>query len=181
MVAGASAPAFLLALLGILLFYNRLHWLPATGDTSYTDAPTGPTGLLVDRHPRARPASHVVGRRRHLILPALCVAIWAPRCPSGGCFALSLVTNLGSDYVRTARAKGLDRAGRAVAARPAQLVDAALSMTGLQVGSDVRRRGGDRDRSSPGRASGCTPTRAFPPRTSRPSRASPSCWGSPTW
>ena len=51
-----------------------------------------------------------------------------------------------SDFVRTARAKGLTERIGAVPPRPAQLaVSAALSMTGLQVGPDVRRGGGDRD------------------------------------
>src|SRR3984957_9220074 len=45
MLSGASAPSFLLALLGILLFYNRLHWLPATGDTSYNNPPNRPTAM----------------------------------------------------------------------------------------------------------------------------------------
>ena len=46
MLAGASAPAFLLALLGILWLSGGLHWLPATGDTGYTNPPTGPTGMI---------------------------------------------------------------------------------------------------------------------------------------
>ena len=43
----ASAPVFLLALLGILIFSGDLHWLPGTGDTGYTNAPTGPTGIII--------------------------------------------------------------------------------------------------------------------------------------
>ncbi|HZP31359.1 MAG TPA: ABC transporter permease, partial [Acidimicrobiia bacterium] len=46
MVGGASAPVFLLALLGLVLFYRNLGWLPATGRTSIASAPTGPTGFL---------------------------------------------------------------------------------------------------------------------------------------
>src|SRR3954466_4681175 len=37
LVGLASMPVFLLALLGILLFYRRLGWLPATGRTAFTD------------------------------------------------------------------------------------------------------------------------------------------------
>ena len=34
LMAGASTPAFLLAIAGILLFYSKLGWLPATGRLS---------------------------------------------------------------------------------------------------------------------------------------------------
>ena len=33
LVAGGSIPAFLAAILGIVLFYNHLHWVPAPGRT----------------------------------------------------------------------------------------------------------------------------------------------------
>ena len=46
MIAGASAPVFLLGIGGILIFFSHLGWLPASGETSYQNAPTGPTGLL---------------------------------------------------------------------------------------------------------------------------------------
>jgi peptide/nickel transport system permease protein len=133
MVSGASAPAFLLALLGILLFYNRLHWLPATGDTSYTDAPTGPTGILViDTLLHGQPAMWW-DAVRHLILPGVCVAL-GPSVSIGRVLRTSLVTNLRSDFVRTARAKGLTE--RVVLWKHAlrNSVNAALAMTGLQAG-----------------------------------------------
>lgn len=129
----ASAPPFLLALLGILLFYRRLGWLPATGRSSYANAPTGPTGLLtVDAlvHFRLDVWWDAV---THLVLPAFCVAV-APACSIGRVLRSSLVTTLRTDYVRTARAKGL--AERTVLLRHAlrNSIGAALSMTGLQVG-----------------------------------------------
>jgi peptide/nickel transport system permease protein len=133
MLSGASAPAFLLALLGILLFFNRLHWLPATGDTSYNNAPTGPTGILVVDtlvHGQITMFGNAV---RHLILPGICVAL-GPAVSIGRVLRTSLVTNLRSDFVRTARAKGLTE--RVVLFRHAlrNSVNAALSMTGLQAG-----------------------------------------------
>ena len=133
MISGASAPAFLLALLGILLFFNRLHWLPATGDTSYNNAPTGPTGILVVDtllHGQIVMFGNAI---RHLILPGLCVAL-GPAVSIGRVLRTSLVTNLRSDFVRTARAKGLTE--RVVLFRHAlrNSVNAALSMTGLQAG-----------------------------------------------
>ena len=133
MLSGASAPSFLLALLGILLFFNRLHWLPATGDTSYNNAPTGPTGILVIDtlvHGQLAMFGNAI---RHLILPGVCVAV-GPAVSIGRVLRTSLVSNLRSDFVRTARAKGLT--DRVVLFRHAlrNSVNAALSMTGLQAG-----------------------------------------------
>ena len=102
----ASAPPFLLALLGILLFYRQLGWLPATGRTSLHNVPTGPTKLLVvDGLVHGR-FDVVVDALEHLLLPAFCVAI-APAVSIGRVLRSSLVGTLKADYVRTARAKGL--------------------------------------------------------------------------
>ncbi|HEX6393754.1 MAG TPA: ABC transporter permease [Acidimicrobiales bacterium] len=133
LVSGASAPSFLLALLGILLFFNRLHWLPATGDTGYNDAPTSPTGiLLVDTLVHGQ-VGMFWDAFRHLILPGVCVAL-GPAVSIGRVLRTGLVTNLRSNFVRTARAKGLTE--RAVLFRHAlrNSLGAALSMTGLQAG-----------------------------------------------
>ena len=133
MVAGSSAPVFLLALLGLLLFYRRLGWLPATGRTKFLEPPTGPTKLLtVDSlvHGRFDVFTDAV---RHLLLPAFCIAI-GPAVAIGRVLRSSIVNSLRSDYVRTARAKGLSE--RTVLFRHTlrNSAGAALSMTGLQVG-----------------------------------------------
>jgi peptide/nickel transport system permease protein len=133
MVAGASTPTFLLALLGLLLFYHRLHWLPATGRTSYNNAPTGPTGMLtIDGLLHGRP-SVTIDAVKHLILPGLCVALLAA-VSVGRVLRSSIIDSLRSDYVRTARAKGLPE--RRVLRRHAlrNSAGAALSMGGLQIG-----------------------------------------------
>ncbi len=133
LVAGASAPAFLLALLGILFFFNRLHWLPATSDTSYTNAPTGPTGIPVIDTVIHGQWAMAGDAWRHLLLPGVCIAL-GPAVSIGRALRGSLVTNMRSDFVRTARAKGLTE--RAVLFRHAlrNSLGAALSMTGLQAG-----------------------------------------------
>jgi peptide/nickel transport system permease protein len=133
MVGGASAPVFLLALLGLVVFYRNLGWLPATGRTSLADAPTGPTGFLtIDGLLHARP-DVTWDAFQHVLMPAFCVAI-GPAVSIGRVLRGSLVGNLKSDYVRTARAKGLRE--RTVLLRHAlrNSVGPALSMTGLQVG-----------------------------------------------
>jgi peptide/nickel transport system permease protein len=133
LLALASAPAFLLALLLILWISGHLHWLPATGDTGYTNAPTGPTGMIViDGLLHGQPAVAWDGVR-HLILPAFVVAL-GPAVSIGRVLRGSLEATMASDFVRTARAKGLKE--RTVVVRHAlrNSTSAALSMTGLQVG-----------------------------------------------
>jgi peptide/nickel transport system permease protein len=133
MMAGASAPSFLLALLGLLLFYHRLHWLPATGRTSYDNAPTGPTGLLtIDGLLHGRP-SVTIDAIKHLILPGLCVAL-VPAVSVGRVLRSSMLNSLRSDYVRTARAKGLNERRVLLRHTLRNSAGAALSMGGLQVG-----------------------------------------------
>lgn len=133
MVSGASAPSFLLALLGILLFFNRLHWLPATGDTNYTNAPTGPTGILVIDTVWHGQWSMVGDAWSHLVLPGVCVAL-GPAVSIGRVLRTGLVTNLRSDYVRTARSKGLTDRVVLFKHTLRNSVGAALAMTGLQAG-----------------------------------------------
>jgi len=133
LMAGASTPAFLLALAGILLFYSKLGWLPATGRTSYASPPAGPTGLLtLDGLLHGEPAV-TADALRHLVMPALAIAV-VPAVSIGRVLRSSLLAGLQSEYVRTARAKGLSE--RTVVFRHVlrNCLSAALSMTGLQVG-----------------------------------------------
>ena len=133
LMAGASTPAFLLAIAGILLFYSKLGWLPATGRTSYANPPAGPTGLLtVDGLLHGQPAV-ALDALRHLVLPAAAIAV-VPAVAIGRVLRSSLLGGMQSEYVRTARAKGLSE--RTVVFRHVlrNCLSAALAMTGLQVG-----------------------------------------------
>jgi peptide/nickel transport system permease protein len=133
LMAGASTPAFLLAIAGILLFYSKLGWLPATGRTSYANPPTGPTGLLtVDGLLHGDPGL-TLDALRHLVMPALAIAV-VPAVSIGRILRSSMVAGMNSDYVRTARSKGISE--RAVVLRHVirNCLTAALAMTGLQVG-----------------------------------------------
>ena len=95
---GVSIPAFWFAILLILLFAVRLSWLPASGM-----ATPGVPFSLADR-------------LSHLVLPALVLA--TATLPNLVRFMRSaLIEEIGQDYVRTARAKGLP--GRQVLARHA--------------------------------------------------------------
>jgi len=130
---GASAPMFLLGILGLIVFYQHLGWVPANGRTAIANPPTGPTGLLtVDGLITGR-FDVVADALHHLILPALVLAL-GPAVAIGRVLRSSLLTDMDSDYVRTARAKGLPES-RIVAGHVLRnCVGAALSMTGLQIG-----------------------------------------------
>jgi peptide/nickel transport system permease protein len=133
LVVGASTPAFLLAIGAILLFYQRWGVLPATGRTDVLDAPTGPTGLLVVDSLLAGRPDVTVDALRHILLPALAIAV-GPAVSIGRVLRSSLLGNQGSDYVGTARAKGLTE-GRVLRKHLLRnSVGPALSMTGLQIG-----------------------------------------------
>lgn len=134
LVASASVPAFLLALLLLIVFYAQLRWFPGSGRISAElEAPTGPTGLLTVDGLLAGRLDVVRDALAHLALPALCLAL-GPAVALGRTLRSSLQTVLGSDHIRTARAKGLTERGVLLrhAVRPA--LNAPLTMTGLQVG-----------------------------------------------
>ncbi|HYZ57562.1 MAG TPA: ABC transporter permease [Streptosporangiaceae bacterium] len=133
LIGGASAPAFLLAIVGILIFYSKLGWLPATGRTSIANAPAGPTGFLtIDGLLHGEP-SVTLDALRHLLMPALAIAA-VPAVSIGRVLRSSLIGQMGSDYVRTARAKGLTERKVVLGHVLRNSINAALSMTGLQVG-----------------------------------------------
>ncbi|MGF7237499.1 MAG: ABC transporter permease [Frankia sp.] len=133
MLVGASVPSFLLAIGGIILFYKHLNWLPATGRSSASNAPNGPTGLLtIDGFLHGRPGVSW-DAFRHLILPAMAIAL-GPAVSIGRVLRSSILTVRRADHVRTAHAKGLPE--HEVLARHVlrNSLGPALSMTGLQVG-----------------------------------------------
>ncbi len=102
----ASAPAFVLGIVFVLVFYSRLHWLPAGGQTGYFNAPNGPTGLLIIDgllHGRFAVTWDAIV---HLILPALSLAL-LPAVAVGRVLRGALLTQMRSDHLRSARARGL--------------------------------------------------------------------------
>ncbi|MEA9983953.1 ABC transporter permease [Subtercola sp. RTI3] len=126
----ATAPPFLLALGGIVLFYAQLGILPANGRGP---GETGPTGfLLIDTLVAGDPAGFA-SAAQHLLLPAVVLAI-APAIAIGRIMRSSLENTLGADYVRTAESKGLTpfRVLRRHVVRNS--IGPGLSMAGLQLG-----------------------------------------------
>jgi peptide/nickel transport system permease protein len=107
-LVGVSMPIFWLGLVALLIFYAWLGWAPAPGRLGATVTPpplvTGfllVDALLAGRAPAALDALH------HLVLPAVVLSTYnlgvLARLMRG-----STLDVLGEDYVRTARAKGLD-------------------------------------------------------------------------
>lgn len=133
LLAAASVPTFLVGIVGILFFYQRLGWLPASGRTALLDAPTGPTGLLtVDGLLHGRP-DVTWDAIRHLLMPATALAL-GPSVAIGRVLRSGLLGEMHSDYARTARAKGLTERRILVGHVLRNAAGAAVSMTGLQLG-----------------------------------------------
>ncbi len=133
MMLGASVPAFLLAFAFILIFSRHFGWLPGTGRSSLGDMPSGPTRLLtVDALLHGR-VDAFLNALRHLILPSATIGL-ASAVAIGRVLRSSLRASFDSDYVRTARAKGL--AERLVVRRHAlrNASGPAMTMAGLQLG-----------------------------------------------
>ena len=132
MVSGASVPVFLACLLGMLLFYRLLPILPITGQTSFIDAPTGPTHfLLIDSLLAGRPELFF-DDLYHLVLPAFCLAL-TPAAAVGRVLRSSLEATLRADHTRTARAKGLSEQRILVMHALRNSVGPVFAMMGLQL------------------------------------------------
>jgi ABC-type dipeptide/oligopeptide/nickel transport system permease component len=83
---GVAIPGFWLGLMLLLLFAVRLHWLPPSGYTPLSEDP--------------------VESLKHLILPAITLGTGLA-APLARFVRSGMLDVLGTDYIRTARAKGL--------------------------------------------------------------------------
>jgi peptide/nickel transport system permease protein len=127
----ATAPPFLLALVGIIVFFGRLGWIPNRGVGDFEDpGPFGMQGLDTLLHGQTDAFADAV---HHLILPATVLAI-APAVAIGRVLRSSLQGVLDVDYVRTARAKGLGEPQVVGHHVFRNAIGPALSMAGLQLG-----------------------------------------------
>jgi peptide/nickel transport system permease protein len=104
---GISSPVFWLALISLLLFYDRLRWLPGLGRLDATiPAPPMVTGLFTVDSLLAGQWHTFANAAGHLILPSLVLGSY-----SMGLIAritrAAMLEALNQDYIRTARSKGL--------------------------------------------------------------------------
>lgn len=91
---GFSAPEFWLALLLMNLFCITLGWLPVSGIASLDFESFSAAGKLLDV-------------ARHLVLPVF-ISAFASLAIISRYMRTSMIGIMGEDYIRTARAKGLD-------------------------------------------------------------------------
>ncbi|WP_245547079.1 ABC transporter permease [Nocardia brevicatena] len=140
LIGGSSMPIFLAALLAILLFYKYFGVLPARGRSSFSDAPDGLTGsLLIDSLLAGRP-SVFLDAVEHLILPMVCLSL-VPAVAIGRSLRSSLLHTLRSDFIRTARVKGMTELHVVGKHALRNSVNSTLSIAGMQVaamfGADI--------------------------------------------
>ena len=105
---GSSLPVFWLGMMGLLLFYVRLHWVSGPGrlDPAYEDMVDVRTGsLLIDA---ALAGEWEVFRNAlsHILLPALILGYYSVAYLSRMTRAFML-DQLGQEYIATARVKGV--------------------------------------------------------------------------
>lgn len=104
---GYSVPIFWLGLLMLLLFYAKLHWAPGPGrlDVMFQYSVKPVTGFaLIDTWISGKPGAFK-DALAHLALPAIVLAFYALAGISRLTRA-AILTELGQEYVVTARAKG---------------------------------------------------------------------------
>jgi peptide/nickel transport system permease protein len=133
MLAAASVPSFLLAILLVLLFYGQLGWLPGSGETSFDGTPTGPTKFLILDAVLNGQMDVFFDALKHLILPSLALAT-GPSVAIGRAFSSALTVTMRADYVKTARMKGLNDPALLVRHVVRNCMNSTLAMTGLQLG-----------------------------------------------
>ncbi len=134
---GVSVPVFWLSLVSLFIFYYWLDWLPGPGmlDNKFV-APTSVTGVLPIDALIAGQTDVFWNAMRHLVLPALVLSSF-----SVGLIARvtrsSMLEILGQDFMRTARAKGLQE--RIVIARHAlrNALIPTITVIGLAYGNQL--------------------------------------------
>jgi peptide/nickel transport system permease protein/dipeptide transport system permease protein len=133
LIAGASAPTFLVGLLLLYGLWFRANLFPAQGRTSLSGVPSGPTGLLTIDGLLAGRLDVSVDAIHHLLLPALTLAI-----PTGVAIGRTLRSALEGtmrqDFIRSARARGLTERQVLLRHGLRNSANAPLAMAGLQLG-----------------------------------------------
>ncbi|MET3208073.1 UNVERIFIED_CONTAM: peptide/nickel transport system permease protein [Paenibacillus sp. PvR008] len=133
-LVGVSMPIFWLGLMEQWIFANKLHWLPSIGRMNSRDPVEAVTHLAVIDAMIGGRMEQVWTVIKHLILPSIALGT-IPMAVIARITRSSMLEVMDSDYIRTARAKGL--ASFQVVYKHA-LQNAAipvLTVIGLQTGS----------------------------------------------
>lgn len=106
-LVGSSLPVFWAGLILLFILYARLNWLPGPGRLDPRSvAPTHYTGFFTVDSAISGKFSLLWEALRHLALPAFTLG-WGVMGIISRLVRASMLDELGADYVRTARAKGL--------------------------------------------------------------------------
>ena len=134
-VTGVSIPSFWFALLVLYFFYYKLHIFPGPGRLSNTfQAPVPVTGLYVLDSLLEGNIPKALDALSHLILPGTVLAA----------FTMGLITRttrsnlldvMSMDYIRTARAKGIGKAGLILKHALGNALIPVLTVIGLGLGN----------------------------------------------
>lgn len=134
-VTGVSIPSFWFALLVLYFFYYKLQVLPGPGRLSNSfSAPATVTGMYVIDSLLEGNVPKALDALSHLILPGTVLAA----------FTMGLITRttrsnlldvMSTDYIRTARAKGLGRAGLILRHALGNALIPVLTVIGLGLGN----------------------------------------------
>ncbi len=109
-LGGVSLPVFFTALVLLGIFYVDLGWLPGPGQLGpYTMLPAHHTGMVVVDALLSGNWSAFTDALAHLFLPALVLG-WSSAGIIARMTRSSLLEVMGTDYIRTARAKGASNA-----------------------------------------------------------------------
>lgn len=134
-IAGSALPIFWLGLLLQLVFYGRLGWLPELGrlDT-FMAAPRHITGIYTIDSLLSLNLQALGNTLKHVLLPAFTLA-FATLSLVVRVTRASMVDVLAQDYIRTARAKGVDRFSVVMRHALRNALIPTITLLGLQVGN----------------------------------------------
>lgn len=134
-VTGVSIPSFWFALLVLFLLYYKLHWFPGPGRLSVAfSAPKAVTGMYVIDSLLEGNIAKAIDALRHLALPSVVLAA----------FTMGLITRttrsnlldiMSTDYIRTAKAKGLSNAALIIKHALGNALIPVLTVIGLGLGN----------------------------------------------
>jgi peptide/nickel transport system permease protein len=133
-VLGMGMPAFWLSLMVQIVFFGWLGWFPAVGRISPSiDPPTTITGFYLVDSVLTLNWEAFTSSLHHILLPAAVLAL-ARFGVTIRFVRAGMLESLSSDYIRTARAKGLGQRGVVVGHALRNALIPVLTMTGLQFG-----------------------------------------------
>jgi peptide/nickel transport system permease protein len=132
-LAGTSVPVYWLGLMLIMIFSVKLGWLPVSGRIDIGLEPAGVTGLYLADSLVTGNWAAFISALKHIILPAAALAAF-PMAEIARMTRATMLEVLRQDYVRTARAKGLNESVVIYRHALRNALLPVVKLTGFQVG-----------------------------------------------